>query len=63
LNAAVPARAGSGIPDDYQAAVHALEARGRFGIRLGLGRTRALLRALGDPQLEFRGALVAGTNG
>jgi dihydrofolate synthase/folylpolyglutamate synthase len=47
----------------YAAAVRALEARGRFGIRLGLGRTRALLRALGDPQLAFRGALVAGTNG
>jgi hypothetical protein len=38
-------------------------ARGRFGIRLGLGRTRALLRELGDPQLGLRGALVAGTNG
>ncbi len=48
---------------DYQAAVRALEARGRFGVRLGLGRTRALLRELGDPQLAFRGALVAGTNG
>ncbi len=30
---------------------------------MGLGRTRALLRALGDPQLTVRGALVAGTNG
>jgi len=47
----------------YAAAVRALEARGRFGIRLGLGRTRALLRELGDPQLAFRGALIAGTNG
>jgi dihydrofolate synthase/folylpolyglutamate synthase len=47
----------------YASAVRALEARGRFGIRLGLGRTRALLRELGDPQLEFRGALIAGTNG
>ena len=47
----------------YRAAIAALEARGRFGIRLGLGRTRALLRELGDPQLAFRGALVAGTNG
>ena len=37
--------------------------RGRFGIRLGLGRTRALLHELGDPQLAVRGALVAGTNG
>jgi dihydrofolate synthase/folylpolyglutamate synthase len=48
---------------DYHAALAALTARGRFGIRLGLGRTRALLRALGDPQLAVRGALVAGTNG
>jgi dihydrofolate synthase / folylpolyglutamate synthase len=48
---------------DYHAALVALAARGRFGIRLGLGRTRALLAALGDPQLGLRGALVAGTNG
>ena len=27
------------------------------------GRTRALLRELGDPQLAVRGALVGGTNG
>jgi dihydrofolate synthase/folylpolyglutamate synthase len=48
---------------DYHAALAALAVRGRFGIRLGLGRTRALLAALGDPQLALRGALVAGTNG
>ena len=48
---------------DYQDALAALSARGRFGIRLGLGRTRALLRELGDPQLAVCGALVAGTNG
>ena len=47
----------------YQEAVRALTERGRFGIRLGLARTRALLRALGDPQLALRGALVGGTNG
>ena len=47
----------------YAAALAAIEARGRFGIRLGLGRTRALLRAMGDPQLAVRGALVGGTNG
>ena len=47
----------------YAAAVAALQERGRFGIRLGLGRTRAMLRAIGDPQLTLRGALVAGTNG
>ena len=47
----------------YEAAVRALTERGRFGIRLGLARTRALLRSLGDPQLTLRGALVGGTNG
>ncbi|MHB8398378.1 MAG: bifunctional folylpolyglutamate synthase/dihydrofolate synthase [Candidatus Limnocylindrales bacterium] len=47
----------------YRAAVRALQDRGRFGVRLGLGRTRALLRELGDPQRGLRGALVAGTNG
>src|SRR5262245_38583234 len=49
--------------EEYREALAALAARGRFGIRLGLGRTRALLRELGDPQLGLRGALVAGTNG
>ena len=48
---------------EYAAALQALADRGRFGIRLGLGRTRALLRELGDPQRSIRGALVAGTNG
>ena len=47
----------------YSDAVAALSARGRFGIHLGLGRTRALLRALDDPQAGIRGALIAGTNG
>jgi dihydrofolate synthase/folylpolyglutamate synthase len=43
--------------------VAALQARGRFGIRLGLARVRALLRALGEPHRDLPGALVAGTNG
>jgi dihydrofolate synthase/folylpolyglutamate synthase len=43
--------------------VAALQARGRFGIRLGLARTRALLRALGNPERGVRGVLVGGTNG
>jgi dihydrofolate synthase/folylpolyglutamate synthase len=47
----------------YRAAVEALADRGRFGVRLGLGRTRALLRELGDPQRSVRGALIGGTNG
>jgi dihydrofolate synthase/folylpolyglutamate synthase len=50
-------------PSGYTDALEALAERGRFGIRLGLGRTRALLRELGDPQRSIRGALVAGTNG
>jgi dihydrofolate synthase/folylpolyglutamate synthase len=47
----------------YQAVLARLAARGRFGIRLGLGRTRALLRRVGDPHLGLRGVLIGGTNG
>lgn len=47
----------------YTEAVAALQARGRFGIHLGLSRTRALLTGLGHPERSFRGALIAGTNG
>jgi len=47
----------------YAGALAALESRGRFGIRLGLGRTRALLAGLDHPERTFRGALIAGTNG
>jgi len=53
----------NGEPIGYAEALAAIAARGRFGIRLGLGRTRALLRELGDPQRAVRGALVGGTNG
>jgi len=47
----------------YPGALAALAERGRFGVRMGLGRTRALLRGLGEPQAGLRGALIAGTNG
>jgi len=47
----------------YQAVLTRLAARGRFGIRLGLGRTRALLHALGDPHSGLPGVLIGGTNG
>ena len=47
----------------YQEALDYLTSLGRFGIKLGLERTLALLRALGDPQDLFQGVLVAGTNG
>jgi dihydrofolate synthase / folylpolyglutamate synthase len=50
-------------PLTYPEALEALSQRGRFGIRLGLGRTRALLRELGHPERSVRGALVGGTNG
>ncbi|WP_424950372.1 bifunctional folylpolyglutamate synthase/dihydrofolate synthase [Deinococcus sp.] len=40
-----------------------LFARQRFGVHPGLGRVRALLSRLGDPQRRFRSVLVAGTNG
>jgi dihydrofolate synthase / folylpolyglutamate synthase len=47
----------------YRATVDRLQKRGRFGIRLGLGRTRAILRRLGDPHERLRGPLIGGTNG
>ena len=47
----------------YTEALAALESRGRFGIHLGLSRTRALLAGLGNPERSFRGVLIAGTNG
>ena len=58
-----PANAQAGERLSYAEALAAIGARGRFGIRMGLGRTRAILRELGDPQCEIRGALVGGTNG
>ncbi len=47
----------------YQAVLARLAQRGRFGIRLGLGRTRALLHRLGDPHVGLPGVLIGGTNG
>ena len=49
--------------DPYQAALERLHGRGRFGIRLGLTRIRALLRRLGNPERGLPGVLVGGTNG
>jgi len=54
---------GGDLPVSFAESVAALQARGRFGIRLGLGRTRALLAALGHPEQGIRGALIGGTNG
>lgn len=50
-------------PLTYDQALAAIAERGRFGVHLGLGRVRALLHELGDPQAGIRGALIAGTNG
>ena len=36
---------------------------GRFGMKLGTERTRAILDHLGNPERGLRGALIAGTNG
>jgi dihydrofolate synthase / folylpolyglutamate synthase len=47
----------------YKESLDYLTSLGRFGIKLGLERTEALLRELGDPQDLFQGVLVAGTNG
>ncbi len=47
----------------YREALAAITERGRFGVRLGLGRTTAMLAALGHPERSVHGALVAGTNG
>src|SRR5262245_16928696 len=55
--------AGGPVTRSYHEALEALAQRGRFGIRLGLGRTRGLLRALGSPEQGLRGALIGGTNG
>ena len=48
---------------DYPGALEYLAASGRFGVKLGLERTRALLDALGSPDAGLKGVLVAGTNG
>lgn len=47
----------------YAEAIEYLTGLGRFGVKLGLERTRALLAELGHPEASKRGALIAGTNG
>src|SRR5438876_8789226 len=47
----------------YQESLDYLTSLGRFGIKLGLERTEALLHELGDPPDLFQGVHVAGTNG
>ena len=47
----------------YDQALAYLTGLGRFGMKLGLERMRAILDELGHPELGRRGALIAGTNG
>jgi dihydrofolate synthase / folylpolyglutamate synthase len=47
----------------YRETLRQLSSRGRFGIRLGLSRVRALLYRLGEPQRDLPGVLIGGTNG
>ncbi|HSO93220.1 MAG TPA: Mur ligase family protein, partial [Candidatus Dormibacteraeota bacterium] len=47
----------------YEESLTYLSSLGRFGIKLGLERTRALLAELRNPQELFQGVLVGGTNG
>jgi dihydrofolate synthase/folylpolyglutamate synthase len=47
----------------YAEALSFISKQGRFGMKLGTERTRAILDRLGNPERGLRGALIAGTNG
>jgi dihydrofolate synthase/folylpolyglutamate synthase len=47
----------------YEQALAYISRLGRFGMKLGTERTRAILDHLGNPEQGLRGALIAGTNG
>ena len=47
----------------YQEALDFISKQGRFAMKLGTERTRALLDRVGAPDRGLRGALIAGTNG
>jgi dihydrofolate synthase/folylpolyglutamate synthase len=47
----------------YQEALDFISKQGRFAMKLGTERTRALLDRLGAPDRRLSGALIAGTNG
>ena len=47
----------------YEEALSYISKQGRFGMKLGTERTRAILDRIGTPDLELKGALIAGTNG
>jgi dihydrofolate synthase/folylpolyglutamate synthase len=47
----------------FEEALAYITGLGRFGMKLGLDRMRAILAELGHPERGSRGALIAGTNG
>ncbi|TMC70500.1 MAG: bifunctional folylpolyglutamate synthase/dihydrofolate synthase [Chloroflexi bacterium] len=47
----------------YEESLAYISRLGRFGMKLGTERTRAILDHLGNPERGLRGALIAGTNG
>ena len=47
----------------YEEALAYISRLGRFGMKLGIERTAAILDRLGNPQRGMKGALIAGTNG
>jgi dihydrofolate synthase/folylpolyglutamate synthase len=47
----------------YPEALAYISRLGRFGMKLGTERTRAILDRLGNPEHGLKGALIAGTNG
>jgi dihydrofolate synthase / folylpolyglutamate synthase len=47
----------------YEEALSYISKQGRFGMKLGTERTRAILDRMGKPDHGLAGALIAGTNG
>jgi dihydrofolate synthase/folylpolyglutamate synthase len=47
----------------YEEALSYISKQGRFGMKLGTERTRAILDRIGKPDRGLAGALIAGTNG
>ena len=47
----------------YDEALAYISKQGRFGMKLGTERTRAILNRIGAPDRGLKGALIAGTNG
>jgi dihydrofolate synthase/folylpolyglutamate synthase len=47
----------------YEEALEFVSRQGRFAMKLGTERTRALLDRIGAPDRKLKGALIAGTNG